>query len=94
MSAVQQAPNEERILNLAEQKLAAGDREGAQKLAAGVLAAQSWRRCAGARCIHLGANLPLSPGTWKKPALVLSRRCNRERLANACLEPHLSGPDL
>ena len=37
VSAVQPAPNEERLLNIAEQKLAAGDREGAQKLAAGVL---------------------------------------------------------
>jgi len=33
VSAVQQAPNEDHILNVAEQKLAAGDREGAEKLA-------------------------------------------------------------
>jgi len=33
VSAVEPAPNEERLLNLAEQKLAAGDREGAEKLA-------------------------------------------------------------
>jgi hypothetical protein len=31
------APNEDRLLNIAEQKLAAGDLEGAQKIAAGVL---------------------------------------------------------
>ena len=37
VSAVQTAPDEERLLNIAEQKLAAGDREGAQKLAAQVL---------------------------------------------------------
>jgi tetratricopeptide (TPR) repeat protein len=37
VSAVQPAPNEERLLNIAEQKLAAGDREGAQKLANQVL---------------------------------------------------------
>jgi tetratricopeptide (TPR) repeat protein len=37
VSAVQPAPDEERILNIAEQKLAAGDREGAQKLAAQVV---------------------------------------------------------
>jgi hypothetical protein len=37
VSAVQPAPDEERLLNIAEQKLAAGDREGAQKLAAQVL---------------------------------------------------------
>jgi len=35
--AVQPAPNEDRLLNIAEQKLAAGDREGAQKLASEVL---------------------------------------------------------
>ncbi|HEV7522326.1 MAG TPA: DUF4932 domain-containing protein [Candidatus Angelobacter sp.] len=33
VSAVQPAPNEDRLLNVAEQKLAAGDRDGAQKLA-------------------------------------------------------------
>ena len=33
VSAVQQAPNEDHILNVAEKKLAAGDREGAEKLA-------------------------------------------------------------
>jgi predicted negative regulator of RcsB-dependent stress response len=33
VSAVEPAPSEERLLNLAEQKLAAGDREGAEKLA-------------------------------------------------------------
>ena len=33
LSAVQPAPNEDRLLNVAEQKLAAGDRDGAQKLA-------------------------------------------------------------
>jgi len=33
VSAVQPAPNEDHILNVAEQKLAAGDREGAEKLA-------------------------------------------------------------
>jgi tetratricopeptide (TPR) repeat protein len=33
VSAVQQAPNEDRVLDLADQKLAAGDREGAQKIA-------------------------------------------------------------
>ena len=37
VSAVQPAPNEERLLNIAEQKLAAGDRDGAQKLANEVL---------------------------------------------------------
>jgi tetratricopeptide (TPR) repeat protein len=37
VSAVQTAPDEERLLNVAEQKLAAGDREGAQKLATQVL---------------------------------------------------------
>ncbi len=37
VSAVQPAPNEDRLLSIAEQKLAAGDREGAQKLANGVL---------------------------------------------------------
>ncbi|MGC2745285.1 MAG: hypothetical protein WA672_19115 [Candidatus Angelobacter sp.] len=37
VSAVQPAPNEERLLNIAEQKLAAGDRDGAQKLANQVL---------------------------------------------------------
>ena len=37
VSAVQPAPNEERLLNIAEQKLAAGDHEGAQKLANEVL---------------------------------------------------------
>lgn len=37
VSAVQPAPDEEHVLNIAEQKLAAGDREGAQKLAAQVL---------------------------------------------------------
>jgi hypothetical protein len=37
VSAVQPAPNEDRLLNVAEQKLAAGDLEGAQKLASGVL---------------------------------------------------------
>jgi Domain of unknown function (DUF4932) len=37
VSAVQPAPDEERVLNIAEQKLAAGDREGAQKLAAQVV---------------------------------------------------------
>jgi tetratricopeptide (TPR) repeat protein len=37
VSAVKPAPNEDRLLNIAEQKLAAGDREGAQKLADGVL---------------------------------------------------------
>jgi tetratricopeptide (TPR) repeat protein len=37
VSAVQPAPDEERLLNIAEQKLAAGDREGAQKLANQVL---------------------------------------------------------
>ncbi len=37
VSAVQPAPNEDRLLNIAEQKLAAGDREGAQKLANEVL---------------------------------------------------------
>jgi hypothetical protein len=37
VSAVQAAPNEERLLDIAEQKLAAGDREGAQKLAEQVL---------------------------------------------------------
>jgi Domain of unknown function (DUF4932) len=37
VSAVQTAPDEERLLNIAEQKLAAGDREGAQKLATQVL---------------------------------------------------------
>ena len=34
---MQPAPNEEHLLNIAEQKLAAGDREGAQKLANEVL---------------------------------------------------------
>ena len=37
VSAVQPAPDEDRLLNIAEQKLAAGDREGAQKLANQVL---------------------------------------------------------
>jgi tetratricopeptide (TPR) repeat protein len=37
VSAVQPAPNEDRLLDIAEQKLAAGDREGAQKLAREVL---------------------------------------------------------
>jgi tetratricopeptide (TPR) repeat protein len=37
VSAVQPAPNEDRLLDIAEQKLAAGDRAGAQKLAAEVL---------------------------------------------------------
>jgi tetratricopeptide (TPR) repeat protein len=37
VSAVQPAPDEERLLNIAEQKLATGDREGAQKLANQVL---------------------------------------------------------
>ena len=37
VSAVQQAPNEDATLNLADQKLAAGDREGAEKLANEVL---------------------------------------------------------
>jgi tetratricopeptide (TPR) repeat protein len=37
VSAVQPAPNEERLLDIAEQKLAAGDRDGAQKLANEVL---------------------------------------------------------
>ena len=37
VSAVQPAPNEDYLLNVAEQKLAAGDREGAQKLANEVL---------------------------------------------------------
>jgi tetratricopeptide (TPR) repeat protein len=37
VSAVQPAPDEDRLLNMAEQKLAAGDREGAQKLANQVL---------------------------------------------------------
>lgn len=37
VSAVQPAPNEDRLLNIAEQKLASGDLEGAQKVAAGVL---------------------------------------------------------
>ena len=37
VSAVQPAPDEERLLNIAEQKLAAGDREGAQKMASQVL---------------------------------------------------------
>jgi tetratricopeptide (TPR) repeat protein len=37
VSAVQPAPNEDRLLNVAEQKLAAGDRDGAQKLANEVL---------------------------------------------------------
>jgi tetratricopeptide (TPR) repeat protein len=37
VSAVQGAPNEERLLSIAEQKLAAGDHEGAQKLAEQVL---------------------------------------------------------
>jgi tetratricopeptide (TPR) repeat protein len=37
VSAVQPAPDEDRLLNIAEQKLAAGDREGAQKLATQVL---------------------------------------------------------
>jgi tetratricopeptide (TPR) repeat protein len=37
VSAVKPAPNEDRLLNIAEQKLAAGDRESAQKLANGVL---------------------------------------------------------
>jgi len=37
VSAVQPAPNEDRMLNIAEQKLAAGDREGAEKLATQVL---------------------------------------------------------
>ena len=37
VSAVQQAPNEDAALNLADQKLAAGDREGAEKLANEVL---------------------------------------------------------
>jgi len=37
VSAVQPAPNEDRLLSVAEQKLAAGDREGAQKLANEVL---------------------------------------------------------
>ena len=33
VSSVQPAPDEDRLLNIAEQKLAAGDREGAQKIA-------------------------------------------------------------
>ena len=37
VSAVQPAPDEERLLNIAEQKLAAGDREGAEKIANQVL---------------------------------------------------------
>jgi len=37
VSAVQPAPDEDRLLNIAEQKLAAGDREGAEKLANQVL---------------------------------------------------------
>ena len=37
VSAVQQGPNEDGVLNLADQKLAAGDREGAEKLANQVL---------------------------------------------------------
>ena len=37
VSAVQPAPNEDRLLNIAEQKLSAGDHEGAQKIAAEVL---------------------------------------------------------
>jgi hypothetical protein len=37
VSAIQPAPNEDQLLNIAEQKLAAGDREGAQKLANEVL---------------------------------------------------------
>lgn len=37
VSAIQQAPNEDVELNLAEQKLAAGDREGAQKIATTIL---------------------------------------------------------
>jgi tetratricopeptide (TPR) repeat protein len=37
VSAMQQTPDEERLLNIAEQKLAAGDREGAEKLANQVL---------------------------------------------------------
>lgn len=37
VSAVQPAPNEDRLLDIAEQKLAAGDRDGAQKLATEVL---------------------------------------------------------
>ena len=37
VSAVQPAPNEDDVLNLAEQKLGAGDREGAEKLAKQVL---------------------------------------------------------
>lgn len=37
VSSVQPAPDEDRLLNIAEQKLAAGDREGAQKIANQVL---------------------------------------------------------
>jgi hypothetical protein len=37
VSAVQAAPNEDRLLDIAEQKLASGDLEGAQKAAVGVL---------------------------------------------------------
>lgn len=37
VSAVERAPNEDYLLNVAEQKLASGDREGAQKLANDVL---------------------------------------------------------
>jgi hypothetical protein len=37
VSDVKPAPNEERLLNIAEQKLAAGDREGAEKIANQVL---------------------------------------------------------
>ena len=37
MSAVQPAPNEDYLLNIAEQRLAAGDRDGAQKVANEVL---------------------------------------------------------
>ncbi len=37
VSAVQPTPNEDRLLNIAEQKLSAGDHEGAQKIATEVL---------------------------------------------------------